>query len=71
MNMPAKSIVVAIKTQSGTEVVVPVCVNAQTFADIANAKTLSKDTIKHIQKLGYAINIKQEVKTLANIFATA
>ena len=68
MTTPNKSIVVQIKNVFGTDKVYPLCVNAQSFAAIAGTETLTRETIKHIQALGYAVTIKQDVKTLANVF---
>ena len=67
MTTPSKSIVVQIKNVFGIDKVYPVCVNAQSFASIAGTETLTKETIKHVQALGYAVTVKQEIKTLASV----
>lgn len=66
---PIKSIVVKVVSQYGQKVIVPVCMSAITFADIAGTKTLTKESIKLIQSLGYAVNVKQEIVTLNDFMA--
>ena len=66
-----KNITVKIENHFGNDVIVPVCVNAQTFAKLVNNATLSKETIKHIQSLGYAVNIKQKIVSLHDVMESA
>lgn len=66
-----KNITVKIENQFGNDVILPVCINALTFAELAGTKTLTKTAIKHIQSLGYAVNIKQDIKTLHNLLECA
>ena len=42
------------------EAIYPACQDAQTFADIAGTKTLTRSTLKSIQSLGYEIDIVQQ-----------
>jgi hypothetical protein len=67
MTTLAKNIVVKISTIYGKDVIIPVCVNARTFAEIAGTKQLTKNTINMIKSLGYHVNIKQEIKTLNDV----
>lgn len=48
-------IAVKIKNVYGNPTVYPVCDNAKLFAKIANTKTLTRDTLEQIKKLGYEI----------------
>lgn len=59
-----KTITVQFKTQFGQTTIVPVCSDAQLFADIAGTKTLTKPTLANIKALGYAIEAKQEHKDI-------
>ena len=51
------NIQVEIKNVYGIELIYPICSSAKTFADIANTKTLTFETIQLIKKLGYTIEI--------------
>ena len=51
------NIQVQIKNVYGNELIYPICSNAKTFANIANTKTLTFETIQLIKKLGYTIEI--------------
>ena len=51
------NIQVEIKNVYGNELIYPICSSAKTFADIANTKTLTFETIQLIKKLGYTIEI--------------
>ncbi len=53
------SVKVEIKDVYGVRTVYPVCENARTFAAIAGTKTLTKDTIRHIKDLGFAVVLVQ------------
>jgi hypothetical protein len=53
------TIVVEVRDVYGVSKVYPVCGEAQIFAAIAGTKTLRPEDIKHIQMLGYEIQIKQ------------
>jgi len=48
-------ITVKLDKNYGAWVVYPVCQQAQLFAAIAGTKTLKKQTLKLLQKLGYEI----------------
>lgn len=51
-------ITVRIANQYGTEVIHPVCEQAKLFAAIAGTKTLTKDTLLNIKRLGYGITLQ-------------
>ena len=51
------NIQVQIKNVYGNELIYPICSNAKTFADIANSKSLTFETIQLIKKFGYTIEI--------------
>jgi|TARA_R100001377_G_C3173359_1_gene103889 hypothetical protein len=51
-------ITVNIKTNFGNEAIYPVCENAQGFANIAGTKTLTRQTLATIKKMGFAIEIQ-------------
>lgn len=53
------SITVEIKQVYGNEVIYPVCENSKLFAQIAGTKTLTRNTLRDIKALGYAIEVKQ------------
>ena len=46
---------IELKDQYGKQVAYPVCDTAKTFADIANSKTLTDQTLLRIAGLGYTI----------------
>lgn len=49
------SITIQTRTNYGTEAHYPICDKAQSFAQIAGTKTLTVQTLKLIQMLGYEI----------------
>tara|TARA_R110000787_G_scaffold255116_1_gene360452 strand:- start:746 stop:925 length:180 start_codon:yes stop_codon:yes gene_type:complete len=51
-------ITVNIKTNFGNEAIYPVCETAEGFANIAGTKTLTRQTLATIKKMGFAIEIK-------------
>jgi hypothetical protein len=51
-------ITVKIKSNYGQEMIYPVCEYAQRFAAIARTKTLSRETIAHIKKIGFAVEVQ-------------
>ena len=61
-----RTITVKIKSVYGEEKVYPVCVDAQTFADLAGTRTLTIGTIEHIKRLGYKVELVTQSK-LANM----
>ena len=46
---------IELKDQYGKQVAYPICDTAKTFADIANSKTLTDQTLLRIAGLGYTI----------------
>lgn len=54
----AQSITVQIKTVYGNEVVYPACPRSLLFATIANTKTLTRETLENIQRLGFEIQVE-------------
>jgi hypothetical protein len=50
--------IVEIASQYGNTVVRPVGIVAKTFAEIAGTKTLTRDTLAGVRKLGYRIVIE-------------
>jgi len=54
------TLLVRITNNYGSRVVYPVCDTAHKFAALVGTKTLTPDTIKRIQDLGYAIHVQQE-----------
>lgn len=53
--MSALTIRIELKDQYGKQVAYPVCDTAKTFAEIANSKTLTDQTLLRIAGLGYTI----------------
>jgi len=56
MNEP--TIIVQIKNVYGEDRVYPVCANARLFANIAGTKTLTRETLMAIHRLGFKVAIK-------------
>ena len=52
-------LIVTIKNVYGKEMIYPANSVAQIFADIARQTTLSRDTLKQAQALGYKIEVNQ------------
>lgn len=52
-----KSIKVQIRNVYGNETVYPACPAAVTFAAIAGTKTLTADTLRLVERLGYTIEV--------------
>ena len=52
-------LIVIIKSVYGKEMIYPANSVAQIFADIARQTTLSRDTLKQAQALGYKVEVKQ------------
>lgn len=46
---------VQLKQQYGQEVVVPICIAAKLFAQVAGTKTLTRPTIELVKQLGYRV----------------
>lgn len=55
MTNPPLTIRIELKDQYGKQVAYPVCDTAKAFAEIANSKTLTDQTLLRIAGLGYTI----------------
>lgn len=53
------SVQVQVKNVYGNETIYPVCDKAKTFASMVGQKTLTRDNIEHIKKLGYSVEVVQ------------
>ena len=51
-----RSILIEVKQSYGRNVIYPACDNALTFAKLSGCKTLTLDTLKLIEALGYTID---------------
>ncbi len=58
-------VIINIKNVYGNETIYPACDLSRTFADIAGTKTLTRDTMRHIEKLGYRVLIEQPQRVWA------
>ena len=54
-------ILVRVAHNYGNRVNYPVCETARNFAEIAGTKTLKLETVNLIKKLGYKVNVENEV----------
>ena len=55
MTTQAKTVTVTVRRVYGMPVIYPADANARSFAAIANTKTLTRQTIRHIKNLGFDI----------------
>ena len=55
-----KTIIVEIKDVYGSRVVYPACEASKSFARIAGTKTLTPASLREIEALGYAIDVKSQ-----------
>jgi hypothetical protein len=53
-----QSIKVGIRNVYGNEVVYPACPASAIFAEIARTKTLTSETLRMIERLGYTIEVE-------------
>lgn len=53
------NIKVSIKSVYGSDKIYPLCDNGKLFAEIAGTKTLTRDTISLVKRLGYSIQVIQ------------
>lgn len=51
------TITVEIKNNFGNEAIYPACEHSRLFAEIANTKTLTRETIEKIKCLGYVVGV--------------
>lgn len=51
---------IRIQNVYGNDLIYPVCDKAKTFASMLGTKTLTKDAIYHIKKLGYEIRVQSQ-----------
>jgi hypothetical protein len=52
---------VVVKNVYGTDKVYPYCMKARHFADIAGTKTLTRDTLRLVQLLGYQLRVQPTI----------
>ena len=52
---------VVVKNVYGTDKVYPYCPKARHFADIAGTKTLTRDTLRLVQLLGYQLRVQPTI----------
>ena len=57
--MEQKEITIEAKDVYGRTLYYPACKKAQLFAKLIDKKTLTPETMKIVEKLGYTINIQQ------------
>jgi hypothetical protein len=58
---------VVVKNVYGTDKVYPYCMKARHFADIAGTKTMTRDTLRLVQLLGYQVRVQPTVINMENI----
>ena len=56
------TITISVKNSYGNTLYYPECDVSYIFSRIAGTKTLTQETIKLIKALGYAINVKHDLK---------
>lgn len=52
------TIIISIRSVYGRESLYPVCETAQRFCALLNTKTLTREALKHIQALGYSVQVQ-------------
>lgn len=58
------NIQVQVKTIYGNKTIYPICEKAKIFASMVGQKTLTMQDVEHIKKLGYTVEVKQDITTL-------
>ena len=58
---------VVVKNVYGTDKVYPFCMKARNFAEIAGTKTLTRDTLRLVQLLGYQVRVQPTTINMENI----
>ena len=58
---------VVVKNVYGTDKVYPYCMKARNFAEIAGTKTLTRDTLRLVQLLGYKVRVQPTTINMENI----
>ena len=58
-------IIVNVREVYGQEIVYPVCNVSKTFAEIAGTKTLTRQTMRCIERLGYRVLVEQPSRVWA------
>ena len=58
---------VVVKNVYGTDKVYPHCMKARHFSDIAGTKTLTRDTLRLVQLLGYQVRVQPTTINMDNI----
>lgn len=63
--LPVTEIFVVIGHQYGQEVIRPACPTAEIFCEIARTKTLTRQLVEQIKRLGYTVKVQRtEPETL-------
>ena len=58
---------VVVKNVYGTDKVYQYCMKARNFADIVGTKTLTRDTLRLVQLLGYQVRVQPTTINMENI----
>lgn len=61
------TLTISIKKQYGQETIVPCCEQSALLCTIAGTKTMTRNTLRIAQEMGFKIVIKQDVKTLDSV----
>jgi len=58
---------VTVKNVYGTDKVYPYCMKARNFAEIAGTTTLTRDTLRLVQLLGYQVRVQPTTINMENL----
>ena len=59
---------VVVKNVYGTDKVYPYCMKARNFAEIAGTKTLTRDTLRLVQLLGYQVRVQPTIINMDQVW---
>ena len=59
---------VVVKNVYGTDKVYPFCMKARNFAEIAGTKTLTRDTLRLVQLLGYQVRVQPTIINMDQVW---